>query len=68
MLASATRAGTSSTKPGLAEGAVRRARARARAGDGGSGTPIVVTDAGQEVTVSQFVAQLGSFRKYSRSQ
>ncbi|PWZ32254.1 hypothetical protein Zm00014a_014166 [Zea mays] len=54
MLASATRAGTSSTKPGLAEGAVRRAGA----GDGGSGTPIVVTDAGQEVTVSQFVAQL----------
>jgi hypothetical protein len=45
-------------------GAVRRAGA----GDGGNGSPIVVTDAKQEVTVSQFVAQLGSFRKYSTSQ
>ncbi|KAL5677183.1 hypothetical protein ACJX0J_013314, partial [Zea mays] len=35
-------------------GAVRRAGA----GDGGNGSPIVVTDAKQEVTVSQFVAQL----------
>ncbi|XP_066314722.1 uncharacterized protein [Miscanthus floridulus] len=52
MLASATRAGTTSTKPGHAAGAVR--------GAGGSGTPaVVVTGAGQqEVTVSQFVAQL----------
>jgi hypothetical protein len=59
MLASATRAGTtSSTKPGhAAAGAVRGA------GAVGSGTPVVVvTEAGQqEVTVSQFVAQLGSF-------
>ncbi|XP_020402667.1 uncharacterized protein [Zea mays] len=38
----------------VAEGAVRRAGA----GDGDSGSPIVVTDARQEVTVSQFVAQL----------
>ena len=57
MLASATRAGTTSTKPGHAAGAVPGA------GAGGSGTPVaVVTGAGQqEVTVSQFVAQLGSF-------
>ncbi|KAL5681868.1 hypothetical protein ACJX0J_008253, partial [Zea mays] len=38
----------------VAGGAVRRAGA----GDGDSGSPIVVTDAKQEVTVSQFVAQL----------
>jgi len=59
MLASATRAGTtSSTKPGhAAAGTVRGA------GAGGSGTPVVVVTeaAQQEVTVSQFVAQLGSF-------
>ncbi|PWZ10261.1 Monothiol glutaredoxin-S11 [Zea mays] len=54
MLASATRAGTSSTtKPDHAAGAVHGA------GAGAGGTPIVVTDGGQEVTVSQFVAQLG---------
>lgn len=54
MLSSATRAGTSSTtKPEHAAGAVH--------GAGAGGTPIVVTDGGQEVTVSQFVAQLGSF-------
>ncbi|XP_020398297.1 monothiol glutaredoxin-S11 isoform X3 [Zea mays] len=53
MLASATRAGTSSTtKPDHAAGAVHGA------GAGAGGTPIVVTDGGQEVTVSQFVAQL----------
>ncbi|XP_035818687.1 uncharacterized protein [Zea mays] len=40
----------------VAEGAVRRAGAGD--GDGDSGSPIVVTDARQEVTVSQFVAQL----------
>ncbi|EES01241.1 hypothetical protein BDA96_03G274200 [Sorghum bicolor] len=59
MLASATRAGTttSSTKPGHAAGAVRTSGA-----GGGNGTPavVVVTDGAgqQEVTVSQFVAQL----------
>ena len=63
MLASGTRAGTTPTKPGHAAGAVRGAGAGAGAGAGGSGTPVVVvTGAGQqEVTVSQFVAQLGSF-------
>ncbi|OEL17228.1 hypothetical protein BAE44_0021753 [Dichanthelium oligosanthes] len=51
MLGRAMRGGPSSaTKPTHAEGAVR--------GAGGSGTSTVVTDAGQEVTVSQFVAQL----------
>jgi hypothetical protein len=64
MLASATRAGTSSTtKPDHAAGAVHGAGAGAGAG----GTPIVVTDGGQEVTVSQFVAQLGSFKTEPRS-
>jgi hypothetical protein len=61
MLASATRAGTSSTtKPDHAAGAVHGA------GAGAGGTPIVVTDGGQEVTVSQFVAQLGSFKTEPR--
>jgi hypothetical protein len=60
MLASATRAGTSSTtKPDHAAGAVH--------GAGAGGTPIVVTDGGQEVTISQFVAQLGSFKTEPRS-
>lgn len=51
MLGRGTSGGPSSTR---AEGAA------SRLSTGGSGTT-VVTDAGQEVTVSQFVAQLGSY-------